>query len=99
MTTMEGLVRGRYELAARLVEDGDADAAWALYLRATEPLLLLRDLLGHASSLTTEVYLSRLDMTRIFKDVYQRSGQRHGQLEESEAQLEAEAEFDDEGDI
>lgn len=34
-----------------------------------------RDLLGHSSVRTTEHYLSRLDMTRIYRDAYQRAGQ------------------------
>ena len=64
MRTMEKLVRGYYEQAARMVKDTDDDAGLALYLRSSEMLLVLRDLLGHTSVLTTEAYLSRLDTSR-----------------------------------
>ncbi|WP_371551389.1 hypothetical protein OG266_38420 [Streptomyces sp. NBC_00554] len=60
MATMERLVAGFYEQAARLsAAGGDADAALSNYLTTTEPLLVLRDLLGHSSVLTTEKYLNR----------------------------------------
>jgi len=65
MSTMERLVAGFYEQAARLsAAGGGADGALAHYLTTTEPLLVLRDLLGHSSVLTTEKYLKRLDMLR-----------------------------------
>jgi hypothetical protein len=44
--------------------------------------------------LTTEVYLRRLDMTRIYRDAYQRAGADHGLLESAER--EAGEEFADE---
>ena len=44
-----------------------ADAALAFYLSKADPLLVLRDLLGHSSVLTTEKYLRRLDTTRIYR--------------------------------
>ena len=34
--------------------------------------MVLRDLLGHSSALTTEAYLRRLDMTRIYAEAYSR---------------------------
>ncbi|WP_455711944.1 site-specific integrase [Streptomyces erythrochromogenes] len=95
MATMERLVAGYYEQAARLsAAGGDADDALAHYLTTTEPLLVLRDLLGHASSLTTEKYLRRLDMMRIFREVYEDTGLRWGLLDHEAAQREADAEFE-----
>jgi hypothetical protein len=35
---------------------------------------VLRDLLGHSSVATTQVYLSRLDVTRVFRDAYEQAG-------------------------
>ncbi|MER5396132.1 hypothetical protein [Streptomyces sp. NPDC002599] len=70
MRTLELLVSGYYRQAAKLVRDTDADAALALYLSKADPLMVLRDLLGHSSVLVTETYLRRLDMTRIYKDAY-----------------------------
>ncbi|MFE9069048.1 hypothetical protein [Streptomyces violaceusniger] len=56
--TLEMLIGGYYAQAAKLVKDTDADAALALYLRKNDPVMILRDLLGHTSTLTTEVYLN-----------------------------------------
>ena len=39
------------------MKDTDADAALVLYLTKADPLLVLRDLLGHSTVLTTEKYL------------------------------------------
>ena len=50
------------------------DAALALYLTKSDPIQVLRDLLGHSSVTTTEVYLSRLDTTRIFRELYDSIG-------------------------
>lgn len=94
MQTMVRLVGGYYEQAARLVKDGDADAGLALYLRTTEPLMVLRDLLGHSTSLTTEHYLHRLDTTRVFAELYERVGQSAG-LSARVSAREAASEFDD----
>jgi hypothetical protein len=94
---MAKLVRGYYERAARLVKDGDDDAGLALYLKTTEPLLVLRDLLGHSSVLSTEIYLNRLDTTRIFAELHRRVGEAAGLLPASPIR-EAEAEFHDEDD-
>ncbi|MEU1172102.1 site-specific integrase [Streptomyces microflavus] len=97
MKTLERLVRGYYAQVANLVKDTDDDAAMALYLTKTEPLLVLRDLLGHSSALTTEKYLRRLDMTRIFREAYEKAGADAG-LSDAAADREAAAEFDDEED-
>ncbi|WP_251058659.1 MULTISPECIES: hypothetical protein [unclassified Streptomyces] len=95
MATMARLVRGYYEQAARQVRDTGDDAALAHYLRTTEPLLILRDLLGHVSSLTTEAYLHRLDVLRLFGSLYQRVGEEYGLLDD-ETSSELAAEFDNE---
>ena len=88
MATLERLVGGYYAQAAQLVTGTGPgtgpDAALALYLAKSDPLMVLRDLLGHSSVLTTEVYLRRLDMTRIYRDAYQRAGADHGLLESAE---------------
>ncbi|MGY6657647.1 hypothetical protein ACXIZN_36350 [Amycolatopsis sp. TRM77291] len=94
MSTLERLVSGYHERAAELVKDTDADAGLALYLRKSDPLTVLRDLLGHSSVVTTEVYLRRLDVTRIYEDSYNRAGQRAGLL--GAAGMEVDAEFDKE---
>lgn len=97
MQTMAKLVGGYYERVARLVQDGDDNAALALYLRTTEPLMVLRDLLGHSTSLTTENYLHRLDTTRVFGELYERVGQSTG-LAARASSREAASEFDDDHD-
>jgi site-specific recombinase XerD len=74
MATLERLVRGYYQQAARLAADADGDAALRLYLSRADPMMVLRDLLGHSSVTTTELYLSRLDTTRIYRDAYERAG-------------------------
>jgi len=100
MRTLEYLVTGYYRRAAELVAATAAgtgpDAALALYLSKADPLLVLRDLLGHSSVLTTEKYLRRLDTTRIFAEAYERSGldaRDGGGLEAVAAQREADTEF------
>ena len=50
---------GHYRQAAKLIADTDADAALVFYLSKADPLLVLRDLLGHSSVLTTEKYLKQ----------------------------------------
>lgn len=67
MHTLERLVVGYYRHAARLVADTGGDAALALYLTKADPLLVLRDLLGHASVATTQSYLPLLDTRRIYR--------------------------------
>ena len=93
MRTLEYLVSGHYRQAAKLVTAADADAALVLYLTKADPLLVLRDLLGHSSVLTTEKYLRRLDTTRIFREAYERAGAEDGLLSDAEAGREADAEF------
>ena len=70
MHTLECLIRGYYQQAAALVEHTDTDAALALYLTKSDPITVLRDLLGHSSVTTTQIYLSRLDITRVYRDAY-----------------------------
>ncbi len=99
MSTLEALVGGYYQQAARLVTGTDSDAGLMLYLSKANPLMVLRDLLGHSSVLTTEKYLRRLDMTRVYRDAYERAGRDHGLDGEAEATREADEEFTDEDDI
>jgi site-specific recombinase XerD len=58
MATLEYLVSGHYRQAAQLVTATDAgtgpDAALVFYLSKADPMLVLRDLLGHSTVLTTE---------------------------------------------
>jgi site-specific recombinase XerD len=101
MQTLEYLVTGYYRQAAKLVCDTDADAALVFYLTKADPLLVLRDLLGHSTVLTTEKYLRRLDTTRIYRHAYETAGAEAGLTDGDTAQQEADAEFDDvsEGDL
>jgi integrase len=91
--TLERLVAGYYLQAAGMAASTGTDAALALYLSKSDPLMVLRDLLGHSSVLTTESYLRRLDMTRIYRDSYQRAGVEHGLI--GDVEDEVAAEFDD----
>ncbi len=94
--TLERLVGGYYARVAQMVEDTDADAALALCLSKADPMAVLRDLLGHSSVLTTEIYLRRLDMTRIYRDAYERPGGRRSVQEQNTAAArEADEEFDE----
>jgi hypothetical protein len=58
MSTLERLVDGQYRQAAQLAADtgtaGGPDSALALYLTKADPLMVLRDLLGRSSAVTTE---------------------------------------------
>jgi integrase len=74
MATLEQLVRGYYQQAAQLVMDAGGDDAMALYLTKADPLLVLRDLLGHSSAASTQAYLHLLDTQRIYRDAYTCSG-------------------------
>ncbi|MEV1172127.1 hypothetical protein [Nonomuraea sp. NPDC049784] len=74
MRTLELLTRGYYQQAAALVAATDANAGLALYLTKSDPWQVLRDLLGHSSVTTTQVYIRRLDATRIFKQAYEQAG-------------------------
>jgi integrase len=98
MQTLEYLVTGHYRQAAKLVTDTDADAALVFYLSKADPMLVLRDLLGHSSVLVTEKYLRRLDTTRIYRDAYDHAGITDGLLEEADTAREADAEFDENTD-
>jgi site-specific recombinase XerD len=69
--TLEKLVSGYYKRAAALVRDTDGDAGLAFYLTKADPLMVLRDLLGHSSATTTQLYLRRLDVTRIYREAYE----------------------------
>ena len=97
MRTLEYLVSGHYRQAAELAkatDDGTGpDPALMLYLTKADPLLVLRDLLGHSTVLTTEKYLRKLDTTRIYRDAYEHSGLGDGQAAGTGAQREADAEF------
>ena len=102
MRTLEYLVSGHYRQAAELARATDQgagpDAALMLYLTKADPLLVLRDLLGHSSVLTTEKYLRKLDTTRIYREAYEHSGPGDGQATDAGAEREAAAEFADDPD-
>jgi integrase len=99
MRTLEYLVSGHYRQAAQLVKatgaDEGPDAALVFYLSKADPLLVLRDLLGHSSVLTTEKYLRRLDTTRIYREAYEQAGIAHGLLTDAAAEHESDVEFGD----
>ncbi|MGH3121227.1 MAG: hypothetical protein ACRDND_09430, partial [Streptosporangiaceae bacterium] len=101
MATLEKLVAGFYaQVAGLAITGGDAgpDAALALYLAKSDPLMVLRDLLGHSSALTTEAYLRRLDTTRIYRDAYEQALAGAPAAERKAAGAEATAEFTDDTD-
>ena len=102
MRTLEYLVSGHYRQAAEVAQATDhgkgPDAALVLYLTKADPLLVLRDLLGHSTVLTTEKYLRKLDTTRIYREAYEHSGLGGAQAGDAEAQREADAEFADDPD-
>jgi integrase len=93
MRTLELLVSGYYRQAAALVADEVTDAGLALYLTKADPLMVLRDLLGHSSATTTELYLRRLDVTRAYRAAYDRAGRAAGLIPE-QVSAEVDAEFD-----
>jgi len=68
------------------------------YLTKADPLLVLRDLLGHSTVLTTEKYLKRLDTTRIYRQAYENAGAAAGLIVDADVQQEADAEFGDQVD-
>jgi site-specific recombinase XerD len=95
MATLEQLVAGYYQQAAQLVVDTDDNPALALYLTRADPMEVLRDLLGHSSVTSTQVYLSRLDTTRVFRDAYEQAGRAAGLSEDVLAEVDAEFAEDD----
>ena len=76
-----------------MVADTGADAALVFYLSKADPLLVLRDLLGHSTVLTTEKYLRRLDTTRIYRQAYEGAGAAAGLAGDTGAEREAAEEF------
>ncbi|GHB51265.1 hypothetical protein GCM10010306_051210 [Streptomyces umbrinus] len=92
MATLQRLIIGHYQRAAELVLATDEDAALALYLTKHEPMLVLQDLLGHSSVLSTQAYVPRLDVTRIYRDAYRETAERLGLMPEAVAD-EVNAEF------
>ncbi|MET9454583.1 site-specific integrase [Streptomyces canus] len=90
MATLEKLVEGHYRQAAQLALATD-DAGLALYLLKADPLLILRDLLGHSSVLTTEIYLKRLDVHRIYQAAWEKA---HTDVDPA-ALAEADSEFEE----
>jgi site-specific recombinase XerD len=66
--TLRWLVSTHMADVAKLLKGSGADPAWVLALRCADPLLVLRDLLGHASVSTTEDYLRIIDTSRLFTD-------------------------------
>ena len=66
--TLRWLVTTHMADVAKLLKASGADPAWVLALRSADPLLVLRDLLGHASVSTTEDYLRVIDTSRLFTD-------------------------------
>lgn len=97
--TLERLVSGYYQQAAQLTADTGPDAALAFYLSKADPLMVLRDLLGHSSVLTTEKYLRKLDTTRIYRESYEGAGAAAGLLggADADAERESDEEFADDG--
>jgi integrase len=103
MATLERLVGGFYVQAVQLAAatgggtgtDAAArpDAALALYLAKSDPLMVLRDLPGHSSALTTEAYLRRLDMTRIYAGAYEQAADGASAAARAAADREADTEF------
>ncbi len=53
----------------------------ALYLTKADPLLVLRDLLGHASAATTQDYLHLLDTQRIYREAHDAAAPRPDTVE------------------
>ena len=90
MRTLEYLVTGHYRQARGAgAPTPTPDAALVFYLSKADPLLVLRDLLGHSTVLTTEKYLRRLDTTRIYRQAYEGAGAAAGLAGDTGAEREA----------
>jgi len=70
MNTLELLVRGFYDAVARTSSQTNQNPAVALYMTQQDPIMVLRDLLGHSTVTTTQLYLDRLDTRRIYADAW-----------------------------
>ncbi|MBN9748580.1 integrase [Amycolatopsis sp. A1MSW2902] len=92
IATMERLIAGHYVRAAQIMAGAGVDPALLLYLAQADPLMVLRDLLGHSSTVTTEKYLRRLDTERIFRELTEHTLDA-GQ--DAAAELEVDEEFAD----
>ncbi|KQP01946.1 tyrosine-type recombinase/integrase [Leifsonia sp. Leaf264] len=68
METLTALTRGALSRAERLARVTGADPLLMAILRRNDPLLVLRDLLGHKHLSTTEVYLAAQDATTVLTD-------------------------------
>ena len=100
MHTLERLICGYYQQAAALVEHAGADAALALYLTKSDPVTVLRDLMGHSSVHHHADHLRRrLDITRVYRDAYAAAAPDTGLADNAtvvdEVGAELAAEFDD----
>lgn len=93
MQTLEDLISGYYRQAAEAAEAAGGDAALALYLNRADPLMVLRDLLGHSSVTTTQIYIARLDITRVYRDAYHEAFATPGQALPASVAAELGAEF------
>lgn len=96
MHTLEWLVTGYYRQAAALVKETGGDAAMALYLTRSDPMLVLRDLLGHQSVVSTQLYIARLDVQRIYRDASNATSAYADLGDDPTVAAELAAEFDEE---
>ena len=62
------LIKQAASAVQKKVAESD-DGAWAGYWAIHDPLLTLRDLMGHASVATTQVYLHAIDATRLYANI------------------------------
>lgn len=68
LETLDLLTRQALSRAQRLARVSGADPMLMAILRRNDPLLILRDMLGHESVKTTEVYLKAQDPTSLLTD-------------------------------
>lgn len=92
MNTLELLVRGYYDSVSKLSSHTQHNPALALYMTRQDPIMVLRDLLGHSSVSTTQLYLDRLDARRIYSDAFKSANLAHEDVSRSELD-EVSAEF------